>query len=165
MSFDTEFWFRRKGQRADSCNENSTLQAASCEMLKEVDAVYHQPFGYQKVYATYWWHRTTVLFKKLAACRGKKPMVFSSLFPPKDNPRVSLFELLFNQHVPYDENKKIFVDAADEERFFTFNDVKKHVLHISAGLTNAFGLQRKDVVAICSPNEVDFLSDERSNVY
>ena len=91
-------------------------------------------------------------------------MVFTSSLPPKDNPKVSLFELLFNQHVPYDENKKIFVDAADEERFFTFKDVKQQVLRICAGLTNAFGLQRKDVVAICSPNEVDFLSGERRNV-
>ena len=31
----------------------STLQAASCEMLKEVDAVHRQPFGYRKVHAVF----------------------------------------------------------------------------------------------------------------
>ncbi|KAI9477859.1 MAG: hypothetical protein EXX96DRAFT_228449 [Benjaminiella poitrasii] len=85
-------------------------------------------------------------------------MVYTSKLPAKEYPAdVSVYELLFKnsqKNVPKD--KPIFVDIEDPSKTLTYSQVQTQILKAAAGLKREFNFKKGDVVAICSPNQVDY---------
>lgn len=70
----------------------------------------------------------------------------------------SLYHILIgnNSNVPSD--KPILIDIEAPYKSLTHGQLKKQILVAAAGLKRVFDVQRLDVVAICSPNHIDYVS-------
>lgn len=84
-------------------------------------------------------------------------MVYVSKYPAKRIPKAtSIFNVLFHNENQVPKEKLIYVDIEDTSKSLTFGQVETQILKAAAGLMREFGLKKGDVVAICSPNQVDY---------
>ncbi|GAN10824.1 phenylacetyl- protein [Mucor ambiguus] len=70
----------------------------------------------------------------------------------------SLYHVLIGNNTNVLPDKPIFVDIEYPYKSLTHGQLKKQILVAAAGLKRVFGVQRMDVVAICSPNHIDYVS-------
>ncbi|GAN09351.1 4-coumarate-CoA ligase [Mucor ambiguus] len=84
-------------------------------------------------------------------------MVYVSKYPTKHIPKAtSIFNVLFHNNNQVPKDKLIYVDIEDASKSLTFAQVETQILKATAGLIREFDLKKGDVVAICSPNQVDY---------
>jgi len=84
-------------------------------------------------------------------------MVYVSKYPAKYIPKAtSIFNVLFHNDNQVPKDKLIYMDIEDESKSLTYAQVETQILKAAAGLMREFGLKKGDVVAICSPNQVDY---------
>lgn len=84
-------------------------------------------------------------------------MVYVSKYPTKHIPKTtSIFNVLFHNDNQVPKDKLIYVDIEDTSKSLTFAQVETQILKAAAGLMREFNLKKGDVVAICSPNQVDY---------
>ena len=80
-----------------------------------------------------------------------------SKYPPRNVPKTtSIFNILFHNDQQVSKDKLIYVDIEDTNKCLTFGQVETQILKAAAGLMREFNLKKGDVVAICSPNQVDY---------
>lgn len=82
-------------------------------------------------------------------------MVYLSKLPNIVEPKTGLLQFLFNSNVPND--RALLIDALNPSRSLTFAQIKQKVLQFGAGLQDVCGFQKGDVMALYSPNEVQFI--------
>ncbi|KAI7897639.1 uncharacterized protein BX663DRAFT_463314 [Cokeromyces recurvatus] len=85
-------------------------------------------------------------------------MVYTSKLPVKDYPtNISVYDVLFkDNHNNVPEDKLIYVDIEDPSKSLTFEQVHTQILKTAASLKREFNLKKGDVVAICSPNQIEY---------
>lgn len=84
-------------------------------------------------------------------------MVYESKYSPRNIPKTtSIFNILFHNDKQVPKDKLIYVDIEDTSNSLTFGQVETQILKAAAGLMREFNLKKGDVVAICSPNQVDY---------
>ncbi|KAJ5560825.1 hypothetical protein N7535_009022 [Penicillium sp. DV-2018c] len=83
------------------------------------------------------------------------PTVYRSRFPDLEIQSVDLVSFLFSN--PYDTplDKPLYIDATTGEQY-TFGDVKRRIRSLSNGLRQRIGVKPNDVVALFSPNSIDY---------
>ncbi|KAI8994939.1 hypothetical protein BDB01DRAFT_715252 [Pilobolus umbonatus] len=83
-------------------------------------------------------------------------MIYTSKFPEFSISDYTCYETVFTpfDKGPYPEDRPIYVNAFTDETI-TYGQLKSMVLQFAYGIQNA-GLQSKDVVAIISPNEIEY---------
>ncbi|KAI9272042.1 hypothetical protein EDC94DRAFT_595236 [Helicostylum pulchrum] len=82
-------------------------------------------------------------------------MAIQSLLPPITIPEIGLIEFLFKNTHNTPEDRKLFIDAFTGESL-TYGKLKDNVLRFAATLQDKFNFKRGDVVAIYSPNQMDY---------
>ncbi|KAL9539933.1 hypothetical protein MBANPS3_009978 [Mucor bainieri] len=82
----------------------------------------------------------------------------SKVAPPVVPDGDSLYHILLgnNTNVPFD--KPILIDIESPFKSLTHGQLRRQTLIAAAGLKRVFGVQRLEVVAICSPNHIDYFS-------
>ncbi|KAI8646262.1 hypothetical protein BD408DRAFT_410456 [Parasitella parasitica] len=83
-------------------------------------------------------------------------MVIHSPLPDIKVPETGILQFLFKDnphHIPQD--RKILIDALSGESL-TYGKLKDDIFRFAATLQDKFGFERGDVVAIYSPNQVDY---------
>lgn len=84
-------------------------------------------------------------------------MVYTSKLPAKEYPKdKSVYEILFQNDRNVPKDKLIYVDTENPEKCYTYEQVHTQILKAAAGLQREFDFKKGDVVAICSPNQVDY---------
>jgi len=85
-------------------------------------------------------------------------MIFTSPFPPISIPKTDLYSLVFNSRFGLKNgsiyNRPALIDAASEKAL-NILQVKEQVDRLAAGL-HQYGLKEHDVVAIYSPNHLEY---------
>ncbi|GAA5813306.1 hypothetical protein MFLAVUS_006781 [Mucor flavus] len=82
-------------------------------------------------------------------------MVIQSPRPPITMPDTGLLQFIFENTHKTPHDRKIYIDAFTGESL-AYGQLKDDILRFAATLQDKFNFQRGDVVAICSPNQVDF---------
>ncbi|KAG2235180.1 hypothetical protein BDF21DRAFT_456100 [Thamnidium elegans] len=82
-------------------------------------------------------------------------MVIQSLLPPIAVPETGLIQFIFQNTRKTPDNRKLFIDAFTGESL-TYGQLKDSILCFAATLQDKFNFQRGDVVAIYSPNQMDY---------
>ena len=84
-------------------------------------------------------------------------MVYSSKYPLKPHlNEKSLYNFLFSNPNSVADNHLLYVDANDNSRTLTYSQVQTQILKCAAGMKNKWNLKYGEVVAICSPNHIDY---------
>jgi acyl-coenzyme A synthetase/AMP-(fatty) acid ligase len=87
----------------------------------------------------------------------QKIMVYTSDSPERVYPDdISIYNLLFNNQQNVDQDKVVFVDIENTSKFYTYGQAHTQILKATAAWKQEFDLQRGDVVALCSPNHIDY---------
>ncbi|KAI9022836.1 hypothetical protein CLU79DRAFT_702116 [Phycomyces nitens] len=83
-------------------------------------------------------------------------MVFVGAPLPEPIPVISGYDLLFTnaRNLPLD--RKVFIDNDNVDNFITYGGLVTQVTKFSSGLQQIFNIQRGDVVAVCSPNQINY---------
>ncbi|KAI8352448.1 hypothetical protein EDC96DRAFT_567073 [Choanephora cucurbitarum] len=85
-------------------------------------------------------------------------MVYYSKFPArKVSNTVPLHNLIFDEKrtkVPRD--KTLYYDIENPEKQITFSQAHEQILKVGAALQKVLDLKRGDVIAVCSPNQVEY---------
>ncbi|KAK4511200.1 uncharacterized protein ATC70_012414 [Mucor velutinosus] len=82
----------------------------------------------------------------------------SKIAPPVIPDGNSLYHVLLGNNTSVPSDKPILVDIEAPYKTLTHGQLKKQILVAAAGLKRVFDVQRSDVVAICSPNHIDYVS-------
>ncbi|KAG1175318.1 hypothetical protein G6F70_002505 [Rhizopus microsporus] len=86
---------------------------------------------------------------------GKELRVYKGNQPNMDpNGEIALFDFLFKQDGRLPLDRKIYIDSSDPTRYLTYGELAEKSLQCAAAYKHRFGLQRGDVIAICSPNDI-----------
>ncbi|KAI8637517.1 hypothetical protein BD408DRAFT_486165 [Parasitella parasitica] len=84
-------------------------------------------------------------------------MVYESKYPAKNIPKAtSVYDVLFNNDNQVPKDKLIYIDVEDTSKHLTYGQVETQIRKAAAGFMREFNLQKGDVVAICSPNQIDY---------
>ncbi|KAJ9604703.1 hypothetical protein H2200_010817 [Cladophialophora chaetospira] len=83
-------------------------------------------------------------------------MPTTSSYPPLDIPNVNLWSFLFSRSdQPYPDAKVLFSDA-EAPRAYTYHAVRDATIKFGSGLLAEYDWKKGDVVALFSPNDVDY---------
>lgn len=82
----------------------------------------------------------------------------SKIAPPAIPKGDSLYHILIGNNTSVPSDKPILIDIEAPYKSLTHGQLKKQILVAAAGLKRVFDVQRLDVVAICSPNHIDYVS-------
>lgn len=82
----------------------------------------------------------------------------SKIAPPEVPTGDSLYHILIGNNKSVPSDKLILVDIEAPCKSLTHGQLKKQILIATTGLKCVFDVQRSDVVAICSPNHIDYIS-------
>ncbi|CAG8604779.1 10155_t:CDS:2 [Diversispora eburnea] len=82
-------------------------------------------------------------------------MIFKSKFPDVDIPTTGIYQFVTSNPNKVPDDKVIFVDGITEKKL-TFGELKRNTKKFAAGLIDKFNFKRGDVLALISPNEVDY---------
>ena len=86
-------------------------------------------------------------------------MLYTSKIAPLEVPTGdSLYHILIGNNKDVPSDKPIFIDIETPCKSLTHGQLKKQILVATAGIKRVFDVQRLDVVAICSPNHIDYIS-------
>ncbi|RMZ82934.1 hypothetical protein DV737_g1804, partial [Chaetothyriales sp. CBS 132003] len=84
-------------------------------------------------------------------------MPVASLYPDLSLPVIDLFSFLLNRKDrPFPDDKVIFQDADDLQRRYTLGDLRSKAIDFGKGLRSVAELKKGDVLAVVSPNDIDF---------
>lgn len=84
-------------------------------------------------------------------------MPVQSRYPSLDLPELDLYTFLFKQrNRAFPDSKVIYRDTTDPSRQLTYGDVARHSAAVGQMLSSKFGIQKGDVVALFTPNDIDF---------
>ena len=84
-------------------------------------------------------------------------MVYTSKFPPVEvKTNQTIFQFLFSNADTISPNKSIFTDVENTKNNLTYSQVRTQILKCAAGYKRELNLQHGDVVAVCSPSQVDY---------
>lgn len=84
-------------------------------------------------------------------------MVYTSSHPERIYPEeLSVYNTLFNNQRNVAEDKVLYLDTENTNKFYTYGQVHTQILKATAAWKREFDLQRHDVVAICSINHIDY---------
>ncbi|KAI8966949.1 hypothetical protein BDF20DRAFT_918033 [Mycotypha africana] len=85
-------------------------------------------------------------------------MVYTSKHPNADIPtNPSLYHFLFlDNPKKISDDKLCYLDTEDPKTSYNYGQMKSQILKAAAGLKREFGFNKGDIVAICSPNDVDY---------
>lgn len=95
--------------------------------------------------------------------KSKEPIYYRSTHSYNNMPKnsdtkvVTLFDAIFTDvynKVPLE--RVAFAEASDTDYSLSYGQLKAQVLKCTSGLKHRFGIQRSDVVAICSPNSIEY---------
>lgn len=84
-------------------------------------------------------------------------MVYTSDAPEKvylDD--ISVYNLLFNNQQNVDDDQVVYVDVENPKKSCTKGQVHTQILKATAAWKRELDLQRGDVVAFCSPNNIEY---------
>ncbi|RIA89002.1 hypothetical protein C1645_851678 [Glomus cerebriforme] len=82
-------------------------------------------------------------------------MIFRSSHPDIEIPEVGVFQYTTSNPYGINDDKAIFIDGTTDKRL-TFGQLKSSSRKLAAGLINKVGFKRGDVLAIYSPNHIDY---------
>ncbi|GAN06507.1 phenylacetyl- protein [Mucor ambiguus] len=82
----------------------------------------------------------------------------SQIAPPVIPTGDSLYHILIGNNTNVPSDKPILIDIETPSKSLTHGQLRKQILVATAGLRRVFDVQRLDVVAICSPNHIDYVS-------
>ncbi|KAK5943745.1 hypothetical protein PMZ80_004754 [Knufia obscura] len=84
-------------------------------------------------------------------------MPVSSLYPPIELQEKDIYSFLFTRKDrPFQANKYIYQDGDDPSRRYTHTEVAHLSLRFGQGLQSQFNIQKNDVIALFTPNDVDY---------
>ena len=84
-------------------------------------------------------------------------MVYTTTLPPTVYPNDrSLHEFIFSNESLIPDDQLIFMDVEDNSKALVFSQVKTQILKCIAGIKNRWHINYGEVVAICSPNQIDY---------
>ncbi|PHZ14437.1 acetyl-CoA synthetase-like protein [Rhizopus microsporus ATCC 52813] len=89
---------------------------------------------------------------------GRSPIVFQGgSLKVGDTDGITLFDLLFTEKYSKKNLDQIaFAEASNPKKHITYRQFKEDVLKCAAGLRYEYGIQHGDVVALCSPNSLQY---------
>ncbi|CAG8699253.1 16673_t:CDS:2, partial [Acaulospora morrowiae] len=82
-------------------------------------------------------------------------MIFKSKLPNIEIPSTGVYQYITSNPNNVPENKVLFIDGTTDEKI-TFGEFKSKIKRFAAGLHDKVGFKRGDVLAIVSPNQVDY---------
>ncbi|CAG8726057.1 4402_t:CDS:2, partial [Acaulospora morrowiae] len=82
-------------------------------------------------------------------------MIFKSKLPDIEIPSIGVYQHVTSNPYNISEDKEIFVDGITDKKL-SFGEFKRKSKRFAAGLHDKVGFQRGDVLAIISPNQVDY---------
>lgn len=84
-------------------------------------------------------------------------MPVSSLYPEIELQEKDIYSFLFTREDrPFAAKKYIYQDGDDQERRYTHTDVAHLSLRFGQGLQSQFNVQKNDVIALFTPNDIDY---------
>ncbi|KAJ5200736.1 AMP-dependent synthetase/ligase [Penicillium cf. griseofulvum] len=83
------------------------------------------------------------------------PTIYRSLYPDIDIKSVDLVSYLFSNPLNTPLDRPLYIDAISGEQY-TFGDVIQRTRSLSNGLRQSIGVKPNDVVAVFSPNTIDY---------
>lgn len=84
-------------------------------------------------------------------------MPVQSQYPRLELPDVDLYTFLFKQsNRAFPDSKVIYRDTTNPSRQLTYGDVAQQSAAVGQMLSSKFGIQKGDVVALFTPNDIDF---------
>ncbi|RHZ89788.1 hypothetical protein Glove_10g11 [Diversispora epigaea] len=82
-------------------------------------------------------------------------MIFKSKIPDIDIPTTGIYQFVTNNPNKVPDDKVMFFDGTTDKKL-TFGELKRNTKTFAAGLIDKFNFKRGDVLAIVSPNDVDY---------
>ncbi|CAG8492802.1 1343_t:CDS:2, partial [Cetraspora pellucida] len=82
-------------------------------------------------------------------------MVFKSKLPDIKIPEEGIYQFITSNPKGIPDDKACYVDGITNE-YYTFGEFKSESKKFAAGLLDKVGFKRGDVLAIFSPNQVDY---------
>ncbi|KAI8084129.1 uncharacterized protein B0P05DRAFT_536257 [Gilbertella persicaria] len=82
-------------------------------------------------------------------------MVIQSTLPPIQVPEIGIIQFLFKNTNNTPEDRPLLIDALTGESL-TFGQIKDRILQFAATLQDRFQFKKGDVVAVFSPNQMDY---------
>ncbi|CAG8483975.1 10169_t:CDS:2 [Diversispora eburnea] len=82
-------------------------------------------------------------------------MIFKSKYPDIDIPTTGIYQFITSNPNKVPDDKVIFVDGITDKKL-TFGEIKRNTKKFAAGLIDKLNFKRGEVLALISPNEVDF---------
>ncbi|CEP17022.1 hypothetical protein [Parasitella parasitica] len=70
----------------------------------------------------------------------------------------SIYDILFRNGNDIPLDKPVLIDIEAPYKTLTYGDLKKQILVAAGGLKRVFNIQKNDIVAVCSPNHIDYVS-------
>ena len=84
-------------------------------------------------------------------------MVYTSKSPAKTYPNdQSMYKFLFSNINSIPDDQLIYMDVEDNNKSLTYRQVHTQILKCAAGMKKKWDIQYGDVVAICSPNQINY---------
>ncbi|CAB5369665.1 unnamed protein product [Rhizophagus irregularis] len=82
-------------------------------------------------------------------------MIFKSLLPDIEIPAMGIYQYVTSNPNGISDDKVIFTDGITDKKL-TYGELKSNSKKLAAGLIDKAGFKRGDVLAIISPNQVDY---------
>ncbi|POG59609.1 hypothetical protein GLOIN_2v1720803 [Rhizophagus irregularis DAOM 181602=DAOM 197198] len=82
-------------------------------------------------------------------------MIFRSKFSDVDIKKIGVYQFITSNPYGIDDDKAIFIDGNTDKKL-TFGQLKTNSKKFAFGLINKIGFKRGDVLAIYSPNHIDY---------
>ncbi|RIA89004.1 hypothetical protein C1645_799648 [Glomus cerebriforme] len=82
-------------------------------------------------------------------------MIFKSSFPDIEIPKIGVYQFITSNPYKINDDKAIFIDGTTDKKL-TFGQLKSNSKKLAAGLKNKVGFKRGDVLAMFSPNHIDY---------
>ncbi|EXX58359.1 uncharacterized protein OCT59_018078 [Rhizophagus irregularis] len=82
-------------------------------------------------------------------------MIFRSKFSDVDIKKIGVYQFITSNPYGIDDDKAIFIDGNTDKKL-TFGQLKTNSKKLAFGLINKIGFKRGDVLAIYSPNHIDY---------
>ena len=67
-----------------------------------------------------------------------------------------MYEFIFSSSSFIPDNQLIYMDVEDNSKALNYSQVRTQILKFTAGMKNKWNIKYGEVVAICSPNQIDY---------
>jgi long-subunit acyl-CoA synthetase (AMP-forming) len=89
-------------------------------------------------------------------------MVYRSKIPDVELPQCGIIQFIFENKNNTPDDKKILIDALDDNKYLTYGQLKDSVLKFAAGLQDICGFKRNDVLAVFAHNQVIYMMMDKT---